>query len=47
MLPQGFVKVRHYGLLANRYRAERLRAESRQLLLVVTVAAILAGTNIA
>ncbi len=41
---QGFVKVRHYGLLANRYRAERLRA-SRQLLLVVTVAAILAGTT--
>lgn len=44
VLPQGFVKVRHYGLLANRYRAERLRA-SRQLLLVVTVAAILAGTT--
>ena len=24
VLPQGFVKVRHYGLLANRCRAERL-----------------------
>ncbi len=44
VLPPGVVKVRHYGLLANRYRAERLRA-SRQLLLVVTVAAILAGTT--
>jgi hypothetical protein len=43
VLPPGFVKVRHYGLLANRSRAERLEV-SRQLLLLVTAAAILAGT---
>jgi hypothetical protein len=47
VLPRGFVKVRHYGLLANRHRAARLAA-SRQLLLVVTAAALLAGqtTNV-
>jgi hypothetical protein len=44
VLPKGFVKVRHYGLLANRHRAERLQV-SRQLLLVVTAAAILAGAT--
>jgi hypothetical protein len=38
LLPNGFVRVRHYGLLANRHRAERL-AVCRRLLLVVTVAA--------
>ncbi|HEV3261553.1 MAG TPA: transposase [Gemmataceae bacterium] len=32
-LPRGFVKVRHYGLLANRRRPERL-AVGRRLLLV-------------
>ena len=32
VLPKGFVKVRHYGLLANRHRAEKLK-QSRQLLL--------------
>jgi hypothetical protein len=37
VLPKGFVKVRHYGLLANRCRAERLEV-NRQLLLVVTAA---------
>jgi len=37
VLPKGFVKVRHYGLLANRHRAERLEV-SRRLLLVATVA---------
>jgi hypothetical protein len=42
VLPAGFVKVRHYGLLANRYRAARL-AECRRLLLVATVAAALAA----
>jgi hypothetical protein len=31
VLPRGFVKVRHYGLLANRHRAERL-ATCRRLL---------------
>jgi hypothetical protein len=38
VLPRGFVKVRHYGLLANRQRAERLKV-SRRLLLGVTVGA--------
>jgi len=40
VLPKGFVKVRHYGLLANRQRAERLK-ECRRLLLVENVAAVL------
>jgi Putative transposase/Transposase zinc-binding domain len=38
LLPKSFVKVRHYGLLANRHRAERL-AVCRRLLLVANVAA--------
>jgi hypothetical protein len=38
VLPRGFVKVRHYGLLANAQREARLRV-CRRLLLVVTVAA--------
>jgi len=38
VLPRAFVKVRHYGLLANRRRAQRL-ALSRRLLLVAGVAA--------
>jgi hypothetical protein len=38
VLPTGFVKVRHYGLLANRHRAERLKL-CRRLLLVANVAA--------
>jgi hypothetical protein len=41
VLPKGFVKVRHYGLLANRPRTERLR-ECRRLLLVENAAAALA-----
>jgi hypothetical protein len=32
VLPKGFVKIRHYGLLANRHRAEKL-ALCRRLLL--------------
>jgi Putative transposase/Transposase zinc-binding domain len=36
ILPLGFVKIRHYGLLGNRYRQERL-AVCRRLLLVVQV----------
>ena len=36
VLPGGFVKVRHYGLLAPRDRAERL-ALARRLLLVESV----------
>ena len=38
VLPKGFVKVRHYGLLANRQRAERLE-ECRRLLLLTNVTA--------
>jgi hypothetical protein len=38
VLPKGFVKVRHYGLLANRCREERL-ALCRRLLLMETVQA--------
>jgi hypothetical protein len=44
VLPKSFVKVRHYGLLANRHRAERL-AVCRRLLLVVNVAATLPDTE--
>jgi len=43
ILPRGFVKVRHYGLLANRYREAKLQA-CRRLLLVVVVAAALAAS---
>ena len=38
VLPRGLVKIRHYGLLANRQRADKLKL-SRRLLLPVTVAA--------
>jgi hypothetical protein len=34
VLPKGFLKIRHYGLLASRHRKEKLQ-QSRQLLLVV------------
>ena len=37
VLPRGFVKMRHYGLLANRFREARLQA-SRRLLLVEGIA---------
>ena len=40
VLPHGFTKIRHYGLLANRFRAERLKT-SRQLLLAQAVQATL------
>jgi hypothetical protein len=36
VLPRGFVKVRHYGFLANRHRAEKLNV-CRRLLLPITV----------
>jgi Putative transposase/Transposase zinc-binding domain len=36
VLPPGFVKVRHYGLLANRYREAKLHVCRRLLLVVVT-----------
>jgi len=42
VLPSGFVKIRHYGLLANRGRAERL-ALCRALLALATVAQLVAG----
>lgn len=32
VLPRGFVKIRHYGLLANRHRAEKLALCRRRLL---------------
>ena len=41
VLPRGFVKVRHYGLLANRYRKAKLE-DCRRVLLVVVVADTLA-----
>jgi len=31
VLPRGFVKIRHYGLLANRHRAEKLSVCRRLL----------------
>ena len=36
VLPRGFVKVRHYGLLGNRHRADKLKV-CRRLLLPVAV----------
>jgi len=42
VLPIGFTKIRHYGLLANRFRAERL-ALSRRLLLSAAVAQAVAS----
>jgi hypothetical protein len=39
VLPQGFVKIRHYGLLANRQRGQKL-ALSRQLLVLLSLAAL-------
>ena len=39
VLPRGFVKVRHYGFLANRHRAEKLKL-CRLLLVAVMLAAI-------
>ena len=42
VLPRGFVRVRHYGLLANRGREAKLAA-CRQLLLVTSVAGVDAG----
>ena len=39
VLPRGFVKVRHYGFLANRHREEKLKL-CRQLLVAVALAAI-------
>jgi hypothetical protein len=41
VLPKGFMKIRHYGLLASRHREAKLK-RSRQLLLVVNLATALA-----
>jgi hypothetical protein len=46
VLPRGFVKIRHYGLLANNQRAARL-AVCRRLLLVANVAARVPDPNTA
>ena len=43
ILPRGFVKARHYGLLANRHREDRLN-QCRSLLLAATIAVL---TNVA
>jgi hypothetical protein len=43
VLPRGFVKIRHYGLLANRHRQERLEI-CRRLLLTAPVANLLDAT---
>jgi hypothetical protein len=41
VLPKGFMKIRHYGLLASRHRRDKLK-RSRQLLMLVNLAAALA-----
>jgi Putative transposase/Transposase zinc-binding domain len=46
VLPRGFVKIRHYGLLANAQREARL-AVCRRLLLVANVAAARPGPAVA
>jgi hypothetical protein len=45
VLPKGFVKIRHYGLLANRYREERLQAARRLLLVVLVLLAATPGAK--
>jgi Putative transposase/Transposase zinc-binding domain len=44
VLPKGLVKIRHYGLLANRQRADKLNL-SRRLLLPATIATTNAGVD--
>ena len=46
VLPQGFVKIRHYGLLANRQRAARLTM-CRRLLLLATLRLSVPGPDTA
>ena len=46
VLPKGFMKIRHYGLLASRHRQDKLQ-RSRQLLMLVNLAAALAGAQLA
>jgi hypothetical protein len=45
VLPRGFVKVRHYGLLANRHREQRL-AQCRRLLLVTPLTTPPSGAGV-
>ena len=44
VLPRGFVKIRHYGFLANRRREERLTL-CRRLLLPLTALALVAAAG--
>jgi hypothetical protein len=44
VLPSGFVKIRHYGLLANRYRTANL-VICRALLVLVAVAALVGARS--
>jgi hypothetical protein len=39
VLPKGFVKIRHFGLLSNRHREERLQLSRRLLLVPLVLAA--------
>jgi hypothetical protein len=43
VLPKGFMKIRHFGLLASRQREGRLR-EARKLLLATLPASAIAGS---
>jgi hypothetical protein len=45
VLPSGFVKIRHYGLLANRYRAANLRVCRALLVLVMIATLVEAGSS--
>jgi hypothetical protein len=47
VVPPGFVRVRHYGLLANRYREARLRTCRRRLLAAAVAAPPSAGAAVA
>jgi hypothetical protein len=46
VLPKGFMKIRHYGLLASRQRQQKLK-RSWQLLMVLNLAAALACSELA
>lgn len=45
VLPRGFVKVRHYGLLSNRHREEKLKTCRRLLLPRTATAALTPSTS--
>ena len=46
ILPRGFVRIRHYGLLANRYRSERLECCRRLLAFSANPAASLEAASV-